>query len=794
MPILIAVIAFTATGMLSCKKAPKGDPGGYDFIANLEDAEVWPPPAERKAPPRETLVFSEDFEGPDAGEWKVIPWKGNAEGERSAEVFRGGSHSFALWSATDPRTGKAEGADAEVSRIITVEGNTRYRFEGYVRTEGLVPLGAIVHGSFYLGEYRTPEELRGESVNPPRFHLEMEDFKGDTQGWMRVTFTFTTMEETILLKIAGSLGNWGRASGRVFIDDISLWKETPRGILRTVTEPEEGNFTVGKETRRSLAVPVPCTLTYRVEVRENTYLELAAGVPGGKSPSNILPVEFIVSAVDGHGAPQAIFQHSQLPGAGWHEQKVALSPFAGQTVDLRFETRCLHHPGTPSTGGQIAGGALWGHPVLRVPESPPGQTSLLLISIDTVRADHVGHLGYPRNTTPTLDRLASEGVSFRHGESASPWTLPSHASMLTATFLSYHGADDRTGLRREVPVAAEIFSEAGYFCGAITTHLYVSETFGFDRGFHTFRYEQEVPALIAVNEALTWLRRHGDRPTFLFLHLFDPHWDYKPPPPYDKMFDPEYDGPCRGGYFDSVLPYKDSKKAPAPRDLAHIIALYDGEIRYTDDQIGRLMEGLAELGLAKRTLTIITSDHGEEFQERGSMGHGSTLYEEQLHVPLVFHGACLGSAGLAVDAPVRTVDILPTALDILGLSAEKLPAGGGVSLAGLMEGRKGVKVPPAFAETRRWGAAKFSMRKGNDKVIRDRLTGMTSLFDLASDPGEKQNLFARFPERLHAFGKEMDVFFQTLSARAKKLKGEKPEDVVLTGEQKEILKALGYVH
>ena len=406
----------------------------------------------------------------------------------------------------------------------------------------------------------------------------------------------------------------------------------------------------------------------------------------------------------------------------------------------------------------------------------------------------MGHLGYDRDTTPNLDRLAAEGVTFLNADSAAPWTIPSHASMFTATFPSYHQADQRIGLLEALPAAAEIFSEAGYFSGAFTTHFFLSETFGFNRGFHTFHWKQDAAAGEVVDRALSWLQQHANRPTFLFLHLFDPHWHYSPPPPYARLLsDPDYDGTVSGD-LDSIAPFKDHQNSPAPEDLAHIIALYDGEIRYVDTEIGRLMEGIRRLGLSGNTLLVITADHGEEFRDHDSMGHDYTLFEEVLHVPLILYGPLVGTGG-RIDVPVRTVDILPTLLELLDVPSGPLPADGGVSLVPLLAGERNSSVPPAFGETRRHDlVALSSMRVGNEKIIWDRKNGRYLLFDLANDPKETRDLSSPDSARLVSLREEMTSFFDRIAERARARSLEHPGEIELSEKEVELLRSLGYLN
>ncbi|RMD81280.1 MAG: hypothetical protein D6815_12185 [Candidatus Dadabacteria bacterium] len=317
-------------------------------------------------------------------------------------------------------------------------------------------------------------------------------------------------------------------------------------------------------------------------------------------------------------------------------------------------------------------------------ERHPGR-NVVLITIDTLRADHVGFYHYERPTTPNIDRLAARSISFGNAVSPSSWTLPAHASLLTGLQPAEHGVvADVNALPRSAPTLATILSRHGYQTFAAVSHVYLGHRWGFDRGFDVFDEtaaadspHRPVAARI-VNKALAWLeQRRTDRPFFMWLHIFDPHWDYSPPPPYDRMFDPDYRGSMRGDY-ESLKPYikevahYETPPPLAPRDLQHVVALYDGEIAYVDAQLGRLFERLEQPDLATRTVIVLVADHGEEFMEHGSLeGHQWTLYDEVLLVPWILHFPEERFAGLHFEPEVSTVTLAGTLLDYLGIEHTK---------------------------------------------------------------------------------------------------------------------------
>jgi len=328
------------------------------------------------------------------------------------------------------------------------------------------------------------------------------------------------------------------------------------------------------------------------------------------------------------------------------------------------------------------------------PTSPPLPTvdNVILVSVDSMRADRLGCYGNPRDTSPAMDQLARAGVRFANAMSSTSWTLPSHMSMMTGRDVLSHGViSENDRLPDGVPTLAEHLKQAGLATGGIVSAEFLKGVYGFARGFDDYDdttvpaktwYEalRDETAPLMADLAGQWLRSHRGRRFFLFLHFWDVHYDYVPPAPYDTMFDPEYRGSINAINF---MQNSEINRRMSRRDLDHIIALYDGEIRWVDEHIGRILGVVDELGLAGRTAVIVTADHGDEFFEHGGKGHQRTLYREVVQVPLLVRVPGV-TAGQVVDRPVSLVDIMPTVLDLLGARG---PAGlNGSSLVPLMTG------------------------------------------------------------------------------------------------------------
>jgi arylsulfatase A-like enzyme len=345
----------------------------------------------------------------------------------------------------------------------------------------------------------------------------------------------------------------------------------------------------------------------------------------------------------------------------------------------------------------------------------------VLISLDTLRADRLGMYGAHRPTTPTLDGLAAESTLFETVIAPAPWTLPSHTSMMTGLHECVHGMTGTIGKPFPpglVPLALRL-RRAGYATAAVTEDGFVDAT-SFTRGFGYYWEHQSgadrVPGTVA--HALDWLHTHASEPFFLFVHTYQTHDPYFAPPPFAEMF--------AGDDADGV-------PNANPRDLAK----YDASVRYTDAIIARLLAEFRSTPLGDRTLLVVTSDHGEGLGERGYTGHGRSLHEEVLRVPLLMRSPGLVAAGRRVPGLVGVIDVTPTILDLVGLPVP--PGITGISLAPQARADASPSAAPEralFAENTlehyrlaiRWPQWKATWDGGPDGVIND----------LARSPSERE--------------------------------------------------------
>lgn len=358
---------------------------------------------------------------------------------------------------------------------------------------------------------------------------------------------------------------------------------------------------------------------------------------------------------------------------------------------------------------------------------PASKPNLVLVTIDTLRADHIGCYGDKEIKTPNLDALAREGVLFANAFSVVPVTLPSHSTILTGTYPMYSGMHDFSGnkLNPAQPTLASVLHDHGYSTGAVIGAAVLDSRFGLNHGFD-FYYDHfdvrpleeadlehtERPANQVIDLALDWIKKNSAQPFFIWVHLYDPHYPYNPPAPYSE----EYKG-----------------------------RPYDGEIAFADSQFGRLIQYLKESGLYGRSLIALTGDHGEGLGEHGEQTHGFFIYNSTLHVPLIFKLPEASSAhARTVETPASLVDILPTILAEL-----KIPTPSDVQGHSLLPAFRNAKAGD-IAASDIYGETFLPRIHFNWSELRGIEIGKyhfidgpkPEIYDLTADPGELHNLYA----------------------------------------------------
>ncbi|MEZ5332679.1 MAG: sulfatase [Thermoanaerobaculia bacterium] len=419
--------------------------------------------------------------------------------------------------------------------------------------------------------------------------------------------------------------------------------------------------------------------------------------------------------------------------------------------------------------------------------SPDRPDSVVLVVVDTLRADHLGAYGYPRPTSPSFDAWAAAGRLFEEAHSTSPWTLPSVASILTGLEPARHGAGRReegekrafTGLGTDVSTLAARLSDAGWKTGAIVNNPFLHEKFGVSRGFGSWDYHsanrsQGRRADASVDAALAWLDGVGDVPFFLFLHVIDPHLAYDAPAPFLGRFSDGAPSPMRRRRLSWI---REQVRRDDAFDFAPLIAAYDEEVLFVDAQLGRLRRGLEERALDGRTLVVVTSDHGEEFGDHGGFEHGHSVHEELLHVPLLLVGPGVDAG--RTSAPVTLLDVAPTILEALG-----------VGLGSELPGSSLLAEPPTgrtlVAERTLYGDEEKAAIRWPWKLLWTPESGTLALFDLDADPGELRD---RLPEE-PAIAERLHELLEALAA----LEAQEPGgSAVLDADTERELRSLGYI-
>lgn len=374
--------------------------------------------------------------------------------------------------------------------------------------------------------------------------------------------------------------------------------------------------------------------------------------------------------------------------------------------------------------------------------------NIILISIDTLRADHLSCYGYGRETSPCIDSLAESGIMFTHCQAQAPHTTPAHASMLTGLSVIAHGAGYYNGvdhgLDPDLPTIPSMLKGNGYVNLAMVNSVVINPDYGFSRGFDYFSWDPngQGRAGITVDEYLDWIddNRGNPAPVFAFLHFYDVHIPYDPPSPYDELFTDNGSQGVTGWVTDTL-----SGTLLNPDDSDHLMNLYDGEIVWVDSQLKRLFDGLRERDLHERTIIILVSDHGEEFLEHGGWGHSHALWQEMLHVPLIISGPGI-PRGVVDSLPCGQFDILPTIAELAGIEPEFTIEG--VSLVAPVSRSSNRLIPSSRVSPDKCFRWRMEQHEGLVAVYLNGLKGIRNygldetgvMFDLVQDSREADSL------------------------------------------------------
>ncbi len=698
-------------------------------------------------------------------------------------------------------------ADADAQTHVIVSPNTDYRFTGYLRTEDLVRTTAKVFGTFYLGEFEYGHLANFDYGDSTKWHFDLQRRRGTTD-WRRFQYEFRTADHTRMIRIAASLGNWGKASGRVCIDDVALTPISDPPAVGTVRRIE-----VGREIRRALPIPAGSSLRRRLRVPEKALLRFGVGVQNGTGPvGDVERATFRVSVVDGEESVELLRHPVSLAGGEeaqrWQDLSLDLGAYAQRDIELVFT---VDEGAAVSSPAQVAVGA-WSNPtVFTADRGGDRDPDILLLTVDTLRPDHLGMYGYRREVSPSLDALARDGVVFDSVFTTVPRTTPALASLMTATYPRRH--ELRTLLDR-MPAAkvtlAETLEGNGYATGAIVTSNTARQS-ALDQGFDTFDDNYRIwvddpraRAGVQVDRALRWLTERRHLKKFLWLHVWDPHFPYDPPAPYDRVFDPDFNGVFdlyeRLGRRDVTPGQVHFQNDLDARQQEHMIARYDGEILYTDTMIGKVLARLRELGLYENSMIVFSSDHAESLGEHDYFyEHGDYLYEPTMRIPLVVKFPGGRYRGQRVGGHASILDIAPTILAAAGLELESID---GRDVSKMIESDPG-ETRLTFGETGRKFFPENPRRPvrglaGHWKSVRSESWKLIEiptadgadheLYRIDTDPGETSNLADDNPAVADKLKRQLHDWLSSFDSAPS------ADIVAPSAAEQERLRALGYMN
>jgi arylsulfatase A-like enzyme len=589
--------------------------------------------------------------------------------------------------------------------------------------------------------------------------------------------------------------------------------------------------------RETLVSRSPETLRFALRLPARPVLDLAVGtIEDG-------PVTFRVTARPSAAGPEretVLLERTVTKPHRWEAAPVDLGPFAGRAMSLGLSVSA-EKPGTL---------AFWGAPAVRGREARGGRRTVerdppqrpqgvILIWADTLRRDHLSAYGYPRSTSPVLDRMAREGTLFRDCIGQATWTKVATPSLLTSLYPTTHGVREFTDrLPSSAATLAEAYREAGYATVSYSSILFTGRFTNLHQGFEEVHEDGSLPdrnssktAREYVDRLLPWLEAHRDVPFFVFLHVADPHDPYRPYAPYDSLW---ADPAKREAHERDTKNVKPFIADPLLRDfgmpswvelekarldpkayVAHDRDWYDGAIRGMDTEIGRLLERLPSLGLAGRTLVVFTSDHGEEFLDHGRTFHGQSVYGELTNMALIVWRPGAVPAGAVVERRAETIDVMPTLLEMSGLAVPKEAQGrslvpliasaraaaGAVradSAGGAAADRPAIseKAPitdlggPPPRDTH-----SVAIISGDWKLIAnmDRPAGDPEyeLYDHRHDPLDQTEVSAEHKDVVERLAAEIQAWKK--KATAARLKPDGDSGQAMTQEELERLRALGYI-
>ena len=510
-------------------------------------------------------------------------------------------------------------------------------------------------------------------------------------------------------------------------------------------------FAISDKERDALILTAPTTVSYHVDIPSGAAFCAAISAVEADDAQKDRNLSFKLRAVPADGGEPKDLYSGKFSNPGWKEEMIELAGVEGKLarIDLIVD-------GDP--GARLA----VGDPAIRLRppkvEAPSGKPkNVVVLLIDTLRADKLTSYAKTRVKSPAMEKFVTESTLFERCQANSNWTKPSCASVLTGMHPDSHKTRGHSSrLASSVKMASEIFMGAGFATGAFVANGYLAAEFGFKRGWTKYiNYIRETKNTDAENvfkDTLDFIKEQAGKPFFTYVQTIDPHVPNDPPAEDLKIYDAQsYEGPVSARSTGNLLEeFKRKRVELGARDRRRLEALYDGEVTYHDRHFGRFLDGLVKLGVLDDTVIVVCADHGEEFFEHDSVGHGHTLHQELLHVPLVIRAPGVVPKQCRIEANAGLADILPTALTAVGLAVPK-----GVEGRNLIPVANGEIPDPLDASfSSFWSEAdsrnlQWSVRKGDWKM-KMRGPVNTYIYNLADDPGEKVDVDERYPVALRA--------------------------------------------
>jgi arylsulfatase A-like enzyme len=563
----------------------------------------------------------------------------------------------------------------------------------------------------------------------------------------------------------------------------------PAGYRQFFTsKPSEKKYVqrlkLNSESRQVIYFKLNSSLKYNVKIPQNGSLEFSLAVV----PKYLKQIERLVFRVKitpsgGSGVKEMDInlKNFKYRTPRFENFKFDLSEFAGKkcSLDFRFDT----------VDGEFKQDEekillVWGSPAVYVSRKP-GEWNVILISLDTLRADHLGCYGYNRETSPNIDRFAANSTMFINAASCSDWTLPSHLSLFTGLYPSEAGIlkggyTSNNFIAENAVTIAEYMRDAGFKTAGFHGGGYISDFYGFDKGFDFYRTSGKSDAAVEVDEALDWIRMNDRNKFFVFFHTYEIH------------------GPYTHDYF---LKNSDQKNM-SENDKR--IAAYDSDIRYTDIQIGRFLDSLKKLGLSDKTILILTSDHGENFNfvntSINSGRHGRTLYESEVKIPLIIGGIDMFNKPKKIRSQVSSADLLPTLCGIFEIPLKREVRG--IDLQTLIKTDDFLN-RIVYMDAPQLPADMRALRSSGFKLIKTAYTIKTSgkkkintiweFYNLKSDHLEKKNIWSADNTLMQSYSKLLMRITSELKKSDALLRTVKTPTNLENKQLQEELKALGYL-